>query len=555
MLRKIVLQVILLLLICSPVALGAEPSPFAQGYIEGYLLKITATEQGGRTAEIETYQGERFVLTIHPEARFLIDDRLVNWSELRGGMEIYGTIQGRQLHSLEAFSTVQLGFINPGSKVRKGVITKIGSDSLEVRSYNGVRSNYRFLPGTIILRQGRSVSAGSLYTGDRVKLFFDDINTDVISRMEVQGDSIQIKDVYRGQMTSVDAYSNRLTVDNLERFYNGRWQETTPDYSLTYTRGLPVYYGGQMIPERSWPYYRGKTVYLISKNLLGRETVDRAIIKGQYEAGYTDKIDSVNWFADSLELKSHRNLSLNEGTIVIKNGRLQDRYAISPGDDVYIVAESSGTSATANIVYIYNEDINHSALSQHFLYCGTIDQIFEDYIWLDRYYMLNQHEWERYTTDKQLYYDLDSKFYNLDTQSMISGAELYAGDYVVDEDEDRARDLNLEDWYAWIYTDGDRIAAMAVQKEFESRGERVTAGRVAGITDDSLVGWTVTLGDSRDWSSRREAWVPKNSELRINVERAMIIRNGEIISADQLRAGDRLYIVRSDFRAQVVIVQ
>jgi len=555
MLRKTVWGVILAILLCSPVALGAEASPFVQGYIEGYLIRINNTEEAGRTAEIETYEGQRYVLTVHPQARFMIDDRLVNWSDLYSGMEVYGTIQGRQLHTLEGYSTAQLGFINPGSKVRKGVITKINSDSLEIRSQDGSRLTYRLLPGTIVLRQGQSVSAGTLYTGDRVKLFFDDINTDVISRIEVQGDSIQVKDIYRGRMTSVDAYSNRLLVDNLERFYNGRWQDTPPNYSLTYTRGLPLYYGGQVIPERNWTYLRGKTVYLISKNLLGRETVDRAIVKSQYESGYTDKIDSINWFAESLELKSHRNLRLNEGTIVIKNGRLQDRYVLSPGDDVYIVADGSGSSAAmANIVYILNEDINNSAMGQHFLYCGTIDQIFEDRIRLDRYHMLNQHEWERYTEDKELYYDMDSDFYNLETQTLISGEELYAGDYVVDEREDRARDLNLEDWFAWIYTEGDRIAAMAVQKEFEGRGDRITTGRVTGIVDDNLVGWTLTLGDSRDWSSRREAWVPKSTDLRINVAKAMIVRNGEIITADQLKPGERLYIVRSDFRAHVVIV-
>ncbi|HOB11555.1 MAG TPA: hypothetical protein PLM20_00230 [Syntrophomonadaceae bacterium] len=555
MLRKIIWGAILAVFLYCPAALAAEASPFVQGYIEGYLIKINVTEETGRTAEIETYEGQRFVLTIHPQARFLIDDRPVNLSNLYSGMEVYGTIQGRQLQTLEAYSTAQLGFINPGSKVRKGVISQINSESLEIRSQDGSRVNYSLLPGTIILRQGKAVSAVTLYTGDRVKLFFDDIHTDVISRVEVQGDSIQVKDIYRGQMTSVDAYANRLTVDNLERFYNGRWQDAPQNYSLTYTQGLPLYYGGQLVPERNWPYFRGKTIYMISKNLLGRETVDRAIIKGQYESGYTDKIDSINWFSESLELKSHRNLRLNEGTIVIKNGRLQDRYVINPGDDVYIVADGSGNSATANIVYILNEDINHSALGQHFLYCGTIDQIFEDRIWLDRYHILNQHEWERYTTDKELYYDLDSDFYNLETQSFISGEELYAGDYVVDENEDRARDLDLEDWYAWIYTDGDRIAAMAVQKEYEGRGERITAGRVAGVNNDSLVGWTITVGDSRDWSSRREAWVPKNSDLRINVAKAMIIRNGEIITADQLKPGERLYIVRSDFRAHVVIVQ
>ena len=109
----------------------------------------------------------------------------------------------------------------------------------------------------------------------------------------------------------------------------------------------------------------GKTIYLISKNLLGRETIERVVIKAQYESGYTDKIESVNRFTESIELASHRNLRLNEGTIVIKNGRLQDRYAISPGDDVYIVAD-----ATDVIKCQYNQYLQYGhkplGLSQHF---------------------------------------------------------------------------------------------------------------------------------------------------------------------------------------------
>ena len=35
----------------------------------------------------------------------------------------------------------------------------------------------------------------------------------------------------------------------------------------------------------------------------------------------------------------------------------------------------------------------------------------------------------------------------------------------------------------------------------------------------------------------------------------MIVRNGEIISADELKPSDSLYIVRDDFRAKVVIVK
>ena len=99
--RRIMLMVAVAVLICAPQVVAAEPSPFVQGFIEGYLLKINTTEDTGRTAEIETYSGERFVLTVHPQAQFLIDNRLVQWNEL---LQRYGGLwhhSGRQLKSLK----------------------------------------------------------------------------------------------------------------------------------------------------------------------------------------------------------------------------------------------------------------------------------------------------------------------------------------------------------------------------------------------------------------------------------------------------------------------
>jgi hypothetical protein len=38
----------------------------------------------------------------------------------------------------------------------------------------------------------------------------------------------------------------------------------------------------------------------------------------------------------------------------------------------------------------------------------------------------------------------------------------------VDEDEERGEDNDLEEWYAYVYADGDRIAALAVHQEQDS---------------------------------------------------------------------------------------
>lgn len=85
--------------------------------------------------------------------------------------------------------------------------------------------------------------------------------------------------------------------------------------------------------------------------------------------------------------------------------------------------------------------------------------------------------------------------------------------------------------------------------------QRVTSGRVVSIADDSLVGWALNLGDASDWSAHKQSWMPKSSPVRMGLLKSMILKDGHMIQPEDLKTGDRLYVVRDDFQARVVIVK
>ena len=103
------------------------------------------------------------------------------------------------------------------------------------------------------------------------------------------------------------------------------------------------------------------------------------------------------------------------------------------------------------------------------------------------------------------------------------------------------------------------IITIGLQKDRESRDDllrqRVTAGSISSMTTDPYVGSIIYLKDSRDWSNRNDKFIPKARDLRLMVEDAIIVKEDKLITKEELRPGDRLYLVRDDLKCKFILVK
>ncbi|MEN6460757.1 MAG: hypothetical protein ABFC94_05215 [Syntrophomonas sp.] len=576
--KRVLAVLLILLFIMTDLAQAATVSPYSQGFVEGYLRQInippaaapaTTTKTRTRTTatpapvstpvtslDIEDYNGQSFNFPVAADAVFSIDGIPVKLSDFKAGMEVYATLRGKSIISLEGYSTAQLGYINPGSKVITGVIRKLDRDQLQLQQVTGELVTCVTSPATLVSRNGINASLDSLYVGDRVKCYFDTADASVISRINIEGDSIIIKDVYRGTLQTVNAMDSSIVLSGFQVLRNGQWTASASSHKVYYNNQVPAYMGGQLIPYQNLKYYLGKTVYMATRDFFGREQIEKMVFKNQYEADYQEQIKDVNWYTDALELSNNKNLTFNEGTIIVKNGRLVDKYALDLQNDAMVVADGRGSTGIADVISIYNEDINNSNIGQRCVYAGRLDQIVQDKIWLKDFFVLNENTWESFNDTKELFYDNDTSIYDLESGQAVTPQEFYSKDYAVDEHSERVKTNKLKDWYGYIYTDGDRIAAIAVQKNMDSLlQQRVSNGTVASTENNALVGWTISIRESKDWSSVNDCWMARTTDLRVNLGKALIIKEGRIILPKELTAGDRIYVVRDDITAKVVIVK
>lgn len=545
------LSIILFILMFLAVEVYADPyGPYRNKYIEGYLISISKDK-----VTIEEYDGTFHSLNILSDAILTIDGIPVTYSDFIPGMEVYGTIQGRSIKTLEAYSTENPGYIPPGKKVVKGTVKSLDFNSITIKLPSGEEETYTYTPATIITRDKNPIAIDKLYEGDSVRLFFDEYNTNTISRISVEGDSILISGLYKGTLSFKDSYDNRVALENVKRLSSFQWSNYSDLILLNSNEDLPIYIGGQKINPANLKYYRGREVYLAVKKVFGQETIEKMTLKSTRERNYTEKISDVNYYSDSFTLNNKQNLTLSDSTIIVKNNRLVDKYSVNPESSAFIVADT-GLGNLANLIYIYDEDLNNSNIGQSYLYYGRLDEVIDYMVLLKDYYVLDRNEWDRYRRSTELTYDDDTYIFDITNKKLITVQEFQAGNYAVDEDSDYADDRDLEDWYGYLYTSGDNILVMGlVEEKDDLLSQRVTAGTVKSTSTDPYVGQVIYLTDSRDWSSRNSSFMPKAQDLRLMIEDALIIKDDKLISKDDLKPGDRLYIVRDDFKCKFILVK
>lgn len=545
--RNIILVVILSIVLLSTVvnAQSGLANIYRDGYAEGFFK-----EYKNNTVFIESYEGDINRIPFNSNAEILIDGRPVKFSDFRSGMEVFIEMRGRQGIYMDAFSASNPGYISPGTKSVTGVVKMIDRNQIKIALPIGGEKTYFLSPATIVRRDKQNVTANQLYLGDSVKLTFNDANSSMISKMDIEGQSILIKDIYRGKVSTVDQLTDNMNFESIEVIRNGNWEQSKDGLRISFNGDIPVYIAGQEIPRENLKYYKGKTAYLAIKDEFGRDNVEKMVFKNQYENSYSTKIESIGFGGDEMELSTKQNIRINEGTMIIKSGRLVDINSLNPKSDALIITDGKGMDQTAGLIYIYNEDLNNSNIGQDHFYAGRMDKIVRDRLTLRDFFLLDGNEWESFADDKELFYDDDTFIYNLDTGEEVSPKTFFSKEYSFDENNKNRED---RDHYAYIYTDGDRASTIFIKKKMDSLlKQRAFNGVVASKTAD-----TISLKDSKGWSSAQSQWIAQSANTNIFLGEAMIMKNGERIQREDIQVGDRIYAIKDmdNNRGKLVIIK
>ncbi len=541
--------------------------------IEGYFESVT-----NNVVKIKDFNGRIYSKQFDANSILMLNERGVKISEFKKGIEVYVKIAGEKILYMDGLTVSENGYISPNSKQRSGIISKIDRDKLIIKTAIGTEETYYTSDAMLTLKSGKNVDLNTLYVGDRVRLQFDDIDTTCISKLIIEGKSIQIKDLYRGKIAVTNRMSSVITFQDVEVFRNGKWKKIDI-IRLPYNSDLPLYVGGQKINYKNIEHYRGKTVYMAIKDLHGRDGAEKMVIKNKNEMTFSDKIESVNHFTSEIELSNKRNIGFHDGTMIIKSGRLVDSHSITPNSSALVVADGRGSSATADVIYLYDDDINNSNIGMDMIYAGRVDSISEYNLNLRDFFVVNKNKWESFPwksdeDSKELYYDNDTFIFDVEKSKQLTSEELLNGQYHIDENNVSSSDSSaLRDYYAYIYSDGDRISGIYLRKNIDSllRHRIVTAtldknpmkyGEEIESIDEKVEDprLKLDLRDIKDWSENSESWKLKYENLNVEAKGALVMKDGKRIKISELKKEDKIYMIMDDIKnfgreAKVIIVK
>lgn len=524
--------------------------------VEGYIMALktmpeTETAPAISSLQLQKYDGTFVTVIISNEATFTIDQLSVKMDDFKPGMEVYGELIDNKLSLLQGFSTSNPGYIVPQSKMIQGRVVKIDQQQINIIKSDGKAFSCSLNPATVILKNSLHTPASRIYEGDQVKLYFDEIDAAVLSRVQVEGSSIVVKDIYRGKLNQVDEARQNIALTDVQVWHNAQWEDYKGSLTLPYNSQSPAYLSGQLIPFKNLKQYRGKTVYMAINSKLGRDRIEKMVINRQYEIINNSKIANISWYSQALELRNKRNYNFNDGTIIIKNGRLMDSFALGPDMDTLLIADNQGT---VNVIKVLDIGVNNNSTGQHNIYLGRLRQVADHELVLTNVYILNNHCLQSHSSSLTLQLNGDTVFFDRVNKKLLNLDDFKRGNYAED---------NANDWYGYLYTDGDMLIAGQIQQFPDSIYDHRVSKGIMETTPASGPPWIIGLRNVQDWSNSRQEWMLMSNNRNLQIDEAVIIKDDRMIAPEELRQGDCLYILQNSvnnlllnpYHAKIIIVK
>ncbi len=523
---------------------------------EGYIRTVNP---GNSQLSIADYEGKVHTYRYSDNPRITINQRPAGINDLKYGLEVELTVSNGLVTKVDSsYYIEQPGYIPPAGRVRTGRVKSIYRDDLVLELENGTQQEFILSSNTIITKEGVTVTRGSIRIGDRVQVYMDTIDSNLVSRINLEGMQQLIMDVYKGTVETVRPSSGALVLKETSAFVNGQWEERERRITFELDPQTQIFYGGRPVSlsEVQTNYLNFEGYVAVSNNFNNQRAV-KVILKRGNEHQYSDRIDDISWGTGELELRDWNNIMLDESTIVLSKGRLVDMTALEEKHTITVVADRYGGENNAVLVVL--ED---AVITGEEIFVGRLNEIQTRQFEMNYYSYLDGNEWDNISSrsrDVLFTYDQDTLIVDATggQPKSITARDFFQGDYA-----DTGTSKSRDDFYAFVLADGERARAIRITEgSITQKGStinnddldelRITTGEIKEV-DTALN--IITMSKSSNWSSFYDEWERGDADTYVNFARALIFRDGRPIQAGQLRRGENVYVIRDDSRGIIILV-
>ncbi len=544
----VMLAVLLSLIIPAPQAEAATTYTFISASYNEAVAKdgtVTKTLSG---VTLENSRGNRSTFNMDNSAKLYINNTMTTIDGFKSGMEVTVKVNLRRVTEMRGTSAVEQGTIAPNSKQTYGTVTKIDPNGLfvTIKMDGAKEQDYYVNKNTKFIKGSSTYDLSALYEGDRVKVKFSSPSTSIISEMEIIVTGVQVANVYKAKLQTVNTSANTFVAQNAHAFTNWLFgtSEKTAMNTFTFDNNTSIYVGNEKIAKNQLRNYQNSELYYVTTKQFGKEVVKKIVVLQNNERTYYEPLTAVNTSLNFLRLGYAGQLYFHEGSILIRNGRLVEPSTLAAYGSAYVVTDGTTNSRFAHVVNITNDSFTSPNLAQHGLYFGEL--VFVDMdnylVEIDGLELLENNYWVPKSTTTFAYSNSSHMVTNVRNGviSIVPNMDL----------------IEHEGAYGYYYVKDGHIQALHVLTPSQKKSELVLTGRIQDFRTLTSNGNETRLMNVKDVSQWLNGeWIDNGSLTNVMLDQAMIIKNGKVIKASELKASDRVVLfTNASFDAHVILV-
>ena len=487
--------------------------------------------------------------------------RIFNYAD-PNSVEVYKNHEPADLEDIEPGDTVFVRIDDTGAvssissvdnyTVRYGKVISRKINSITVETDKGVLQYNT--DGVNVIKSGKLSKLTQLKDGDRVKLLINEApNLTRLKEITIESGDKLVANIYKGNFKSYNNLSNQIVLNDPWVFRNGTWvkDEAEPMKTLKLGDDFTAYYGGTTQPVKNLnKYLNGSVVYLVSENDYGNtENVVMANFTNDLEVPYNDRVYTAGASKFTLQ-QAQTSISYDNGTIVVKDGRLVQGSSVTAEDYTYVVANRDADSGTlvAGVVSIEKR----AGADTLQLFRGRISGI-DEYksVTLQSYSKLNGVNWDFANTP--ITFTLNSNTRITDTSGIVGQGDFNSYNGAT----------TFKNRTVYVLSDGTNAVEISTAPYGNANitGTVITASGATYDEEGRLLTQptAIELRNVKYYNTSTKLYV-NMADSKFNLPaNSFIIRNNTRIQPSELKKGDKVRVLKKDTAvtgdAYIIIVE
>lgn len=570
-------------------------APLLKNNLSGTVREVSdITEDGPAMMTIFGYDNKVYQFPLAPYVNLQINNRVTTLGNFVYGMHVDVEITNGYVMTASGESySGEPGYIPMYGKMRMGDIAAIYQNSILVKLRDGKTETYMLAADSVFTKDGNVVTKNAMRVGEAVKVYFNNISTDIVSKVEIEAPEILFEIIYKGKIQNVNGGRQEVQivgadgVSKPEFISNNDWiQADTFSINLKVDPKTQIYAGNQKLTMTELArQYNGYQVYAVVKKVYGQSTVVKLSVKTGGEMMYSSTVRTADHTLNRFDIATKENFNLTDGTIVIRDGLVIPTSQLKARDTVFVVSESPMGSYNQNAMVVKVVSPFDNIFNS--IRIGAVETVNPSNITFRNHSQYTNNFLNAVNPNESGYYKFytDSKIVDVTDPAnveTIKPADFWHGDYARTENVDptyspQTIGLQFERYYAFaVVNEADNaIIAMHIRHKGLMANQNIddtvyNESDVARKLNETFTGAVLSRGivtaddetwdrleitDSHDWTDYTGQWSANKANIFIKYTDAIVIKNNRVISVDDIQMGDYVYVMRVKEGALVIFVQ